>query len=60
MDPLPRDPGGPSHAERRTNPGDRANAWEHRMRAYLSDVVLLYLDELIDWDSYFNWRRGEA
>ncbi|MEZ4333246.1 MAG: acyl-CoA dehydrogenase family protein [Myxococcota bacterium] len=30
------------------------------MRAYLSDVVLLYLDELIDWDSYFNWRRGEA
>lgn len=30
------------------------------MRAYLSDVVLLYLDELIDWDSYFNWRRGDA
>ena len=30
------------------------------MRAYLSDVVLLYLDELIDWESYFNWRRGEA
>ncbi|MBK7949164.1 MAG: acyl-CoA dehydrogenase family protein [Deltaproteobacteria bacterium] len=30
------------------------------MRAYLSDVVLLYLDELIDWDSYLNWRRGEA
>ena len=30
------------------------------MRAYLSDVVLLYLDELIDWDGYFNWRRGEA
>lgn len=30
------------------------------MRAYLSDVVSLYLDELIDWDSYFNWRRGEA
>jgi alkylation response protein AidB-like acyl-CoA dehydrogenase len=30
------------------------------MSAYLSDVVLLYLDELIDWESYFNWRRGEA
>ncbi len=30
------------------------------MRAYLSDVVLLYLDELIDWDGYFNWRRGEV
>ena len=30
------------------------------MRAYLSDVVLLYLDELIDWDGYFNWRRGET
>lgn len=29
------------------------------MRAYLSDVVLLYLDELIDWESYFHWRRGE-
>ena len=30
------------------------------MRAYLSDIVLLYLDELIDWDNYFHWRRGEA
>ncbi len=30
------------------------------MRAYLSDVVLLYLDELIDWDGYFSWRRGES
>ena len=29
------------------------------MRAYLSDIVLLYLDELIDWDNYFHWRRGE-
>jgi len=29
------------------------------MRAYLSDIVLLYLDELIDWESYFHWRRGE-
>jgi alkylation response protein AidB-like acyl-CoA dehydrogenase len=29
------------------------------MRAYLSDVVLLYLDELIDWENYFHWRRGE-
>ena len=30
------------------------------MTDYLSDVVLLYLQELIDWESYFNWRKGEA
>jgi len=30
------------------------------MRAHLSDVVLLYLEEMIDWECYFNWRRGEA
>ncbi len=29
------------------------------MRAYLNDVVLLYLDEMIDWENYFHWRRGE-
>lgn len=30
------------------------------MSAYLSDVVLLYLQELIDWESYFSWRKGES
>ena len=30
------------------------------MSAYMSDAVLLYLQELIDWDAYFNWRKGEA
>ena len=29
------------------------------MSAYLNDVVLLYLRELIDWESYFVWRKGE-
>ena len=29
------------------------------MSDYLSDAVLLYLQELIDWESYFNWRKGE-
>ena len=29
------------------------------MSAYMGDTVLLYLQELIDWDSYFNWRKGE-
>jgi alkylation response protein AidB-like acyl-CoA dehydrogenase len=26
----------------------------------MGDAVLLYLQELIDWESYFNWRKGEA
>jgi alkylation response protein AidB-like acyl-CoA dehydrogenase len=30
------------------------------MGAYLNDVVRLYLDELIDWESYFNWKKGEG
>ena len=30
------------------------------MNAYLGDAVLLYLQELIDWESYFRWRKGEA
>jgi alkylation response protein AidB-like acyl-CoA dehydrogenase len=30
------------------------------MNAYLNDSVLLYLQELIDWESYFSWRKGEA
>ncbi|MEM9173847.1 MAG: acyl-CoA dehydrogenase family protein [Myxococcota bacterium] len=29
------------------------------MSAYMDDAVLLYLQELIDWESYFNWRKGE-
>jgi alkylation response protein AidB-like acyl-CoA dehydrogenase len=29
------------------------------MSAYLGDVVLLYIRELIDWDSYFSWRKGD-
>ena len=28
------------------------------MSAYLSDAVRLYLDRLVDWDSYFAWRKG--
>ena len=30
------------------------------MSAYMGDAVLLYLQELIDWESYFNWRNGES
>ena len=30
------------------------------MSAYMGDAVLLYLRELIDWESYFNWRKGET
>jgi len=30
------------------------------MSAYLGDAVLLYLQELIDWESYFVWRKGES
>jgi alkylation response protein AidB-like acyl-CoA dehydrogenase len=30
------------------------------MSAYMGDAVLLYLQELIDWESYFNWRKGES
>jgi len=30
------------------------------MSAYLGDATLLYLQELIDWESYFSWRKGEA
>ena len=29
------------------------------MSAYMGDTVLLYLEELIDWESYFKWRKGE-
>ena len=29
------------------------------MSAYMGDVIRLYLRDLIDWDSYFNWRKGE-
>jgi alkylation response protein AidB-like acyl-CoA dehydrogenase len=30
------------------------------MSAYFGDAALLYLQELIDWESYFNWRKGES
>jgi len=30
------------------------------MSAYMGDAALLYLQELIDWESYFRWRKGEA
>jgi alkylation response protein AidB-like acyl-CoA dehydrogenase len=30
------------------------------MSAYMGDAALLYLQELIDWESYFKWRKGEA
>ncbi|MFP6655167.1 MAG: acyl-CoA dehydrogenase family protein [Myxococcota bacterium] len=30
------------------------------MSAYLGDVVLLYMQKLIDWESYFSWRKGET
>ncbi len=30
------------------------------MSAYMGAAVLLYLQELIDWDSYFSWRKGES
>lgn len=29
------------------------------MSGYLGDAVLLYLQELIDWEAYFTWRKGE-
>jgi alkylation response protein AidB-like acyl-CoA dehydrogenase len=28
------------------------------MSAYLNDAVLLYVKQLIDWDSYYHWRNG--
>jgi alkylation response protein AidB-like acyl-CoA dehydrogenase len=28
------------------------------MSGYLNDVVRLYLDELVDWESYFAWTKG--
>jgi hypothetical protein len=30
------------------------------MSAYLGDAVSLYLQELIDWESYFSWSKGES
>ena len=30
------------------------------MSVYMGDAVLLYLQELIDWESYFNWRKGDS
>ncbi len=28
------------------------------MSAYLNDAVLLYVNELIDWETYYHWRKG--
>ena len=28
------------------------------MSAYLNDSVLLYVNKLIDWETYFHWRKG--
>ncbi len=28
------------------------------MSDYMNDVVRLYLHELVDWESYYRWRRG--
>ncbi len=28
------------------------------MSDYLGDAILLYVNQLIDWDSYYHWRRG--
>lgn len=30
------------------------------MAGYLNDSMLLYLDHLVDWESYFRLRRGEG
>ncbi|MDJ0789221.1 MAG: acyl-CoA dehydrogenase family protein [Myxococcota bacterium] len=29
------------------------------MAAYLNDGMLLYLDHLVDWDTYFRWTKGD-
>lgn len=29
------------------------------MASYLNDGMLLYLDHLVDWDTYYRWRKGE-
>lgn len=29
------------------------------MAAYLNDGMLLYLDHLVDWDTYFRFRKGD-
>ncbi len=28
------------------------------MKGYLTDAVLLYVNELIDWESYYHWKKG--
>jgi alkylation response protein AidB-like acyl-CoA dehydrogenase len=28
------------------------------MSSYLNDAILLYINELIDWDSYYLWSKG--
>ncbi len=29
------------------------------MSSYLHDGVLIYLDHLVDWDTYFRMRKGD-
>ena len=29
------------------------------MSEYLNDAIRIYLDELVDWDSYYRWRKGD-
>jgi hypothetical protein len=31
---------------------------EAPVSSYLSDAILLYVNQLIDWDSYYHWRKG--
>ena len=28
------------------------------MSGYLNESILLYINQLIDWDSYYTWRQG--
>lgn len=30
------------------------------MSSYLNDGVLLYLNELVDWETPLRWRKGEG
>ena len=30
------------------------------MPSYLTDGVLLYIDQLIDWEGFLRWRKGDG
>lgn len=36
----------------------RSDPLENTVSRYINDAVGLYLNELIDWESYFSWRKG--